>query len=123
MAISLNELYCYIVQNFPGFEGQWFSDENLFINEDGTYTSCGLLAEFSHFYIDNFDALDKNTCKEILRLFEGVVEEDDSASDISSSIKVCFLENISQTKAGDESMVFMGPLCKEFFMKWHKYPL
>ena len=41
---------------------------------------------------------------------------------LSDCIKSCFLENISQTEAGEISKVFMGSDTRSFFDEWHIYP-
>ena len=122
---NTKELYIYLKQQFPSFKEHWESYDNCFIEDDGSYTYGGMCAEFSHYYDDNFTSLDERGKKGFFSEIERELEVDkneDVHSELSYAYKRFFLENISQTKAGEESKKWMGKLSREFFDKWHVYP-
>ena len=118
-------LFSYLIIEFPGFKKQWESEDNYNINEDGSYTTAGLCAEFSQFYIDAFDLIDKQHKEKLFSEIEFVLTKPrvgDDLLELTSSIKSCFLENISRTEAGEASKTYMGNATRQFFDRWHVYP-
>lgn len=124
--INLKEdLFEFLVNNFPCFIDQWNSIYNYNIMPDGSYSCAGLCAEFSHFYIENYDRFDLVVKKSIMGEFEYLLfraESDPGLSDLAGSVRTCFFENIAQTLAGSEGRDIMGPLSKMYFDEWHVEP-
>lgn len=117
-----DSLFLYLMERFPDFNRVWKSEDNYNVLDDGSFTAAGLCAEFSQYYIDTFNLIDRK-CKE--NLFEAIecildeAEKNIELVDFSHCIKSCFIENISQTDAGEFSKVFMGPITRKFFDEWH----
>lgn len=129
MIDSPEALLSHFIDFSPSFKGAWVSDENYNINEDGTFNYHQVCAEYSTYFIhqdafkeaSRFDitwheTMDDPTMKNLFSLVEGKL---DGAGDIDNALCTCFLENISQTKAGDYALQFMGNKSREFFMQWH----
>lgn len=118
-------LFLYLVDQFPDFKKNWNSEENYNVFEDGSFSSSGLCAEFSQYYIDEFNSIDRRKLEGLFSSIEMVLGNsglDNQLLDLASSLKSCFLENISQTEAGEASKEFMGKATRCFFDDWHVYP-
>ena len=131
------DLLNYFLTIAPIFKGYWSSEDNYSIEENGNFTFCGVCSEFAHYFIEQEKFFDKKKAPNIwvelqpsmketsiseLFIFIEKILEKNTKSKLEGSLKVCFLEDISQTKAGEESKKWMGKLSREFFDKWHVYP-
>lgn len=118
-------LFAYLVDHFPEFNKQWESEDNYNISDNGSFTAAGLCAEFSQYYIDEFGSIDQRCKESLFRMIEWLLSEAKEGGELvglSNCIKSCFLENISQTEAGEISKVLMGSVTRSFFDEWHVYP-
>lgn len=118
-------LFSYLVDQFPSFKAQWESEDNYNIFEDGSFSSAGLCAEFSQYYIDEFSSIDRQKLEGLFSSIEVVLGNsglENELLELANSLKSCFLENISQTEAGETSKGFMGEATRRFFDDWHVYP-
>lgn len=118
-------LFTYLVDQFPNFKAQWDSEDNYSRLEDGSFTSAGLCAEFSQYYIDEFSTIELKKMTNLFGLIEEVLSNprlENELLDLSYSLKGCFLENISRTEAGERSKGLMGEFTRRFFDDWHIYP-
>lgn len=102
---SYYELLDYIVSLDSKYQEVWDSEENYHRNEDGDSTMCGVLSEFAQ-YLQDHQSLESLPYLE--PLFQFIEAEADSKSDLGSSIRVCFLENLSHTEAGKKLEKYMG---------------
>ncbi|WP_163392226.1 hypothetical protein [Enterovibrio norvegicus] len=136
-----SDLLNFFICIAPSFKTDWCSDDNYSVDDDGSYTFHGVCTEFSHYFIDQdahkyitltdrkwkpsisnpdmkllFDWLENHIqeveTKESLKTPEGL---------LSNAICTCFLENISQTNAGEYAKRFMGTRSREYFEHWHVY--
>lgn len=125
MIDSKENLFELLINLFPAFKSWWEDDGNCNVLSDGGFAVAGLCAEFSQFYIEAFDEqAEANKEKLFFEIEELLVNAEVNAdlNEIAGSLKVCFLENIAQTKAGEISKIFMGKLSRFFFDGWHVYP-
>ena len=131
----------YLIKFTPSFKAAWESDENYFVEDDGTYTYHGVCTEFSHYFIDQeahkyvvlvdrdwTHTISDTDLKEFFVWLEGRLEENETKKSLTNSfgllsnaIYTCFLENISQTNAGEYAKQFMGKKARNYFDKWHVY--
>lgn len=136
-----NDLMNYFITLAPDFEKYWNAPDNLSYEDNGEQRISGICTEFAHYYIEQeryVDAvtkaknikwdiamttsLDDRTTEELFNFIEHALENQKKADDeLSGCLCVCFLENISQTKAAEESKKWMGKLSREFFDHWHVY--
>lgn len=125
MIKNKENLFSYLVNLFPKFEERWASEDNYNVFEDGSYSTSGLCAEFSQFYIDEFKSIARPKSIDLFNTIEAVLSKSEPGNnfwELANSLKSCFLENISQTEAGELSKGFMGEATREFFDQWHVYP-
>lgn len=115
-------LFSYLIENFSGFKMQWESEDNYNISDDGTFTVAGLCAEFSQYYIDEFGTIRQQHKEHLFNKIEELLSNSGPRDDLSNCLKSCFIENISQTEAGELSKGFMGNKTRAFFDEWHVYP-
>lgn len=131
------DLLDFFILIVPSFLKEWNDGDNYNIEDDGTYTYCGVCMEFAQFFQDQksyrnpYCLLDDTYHEDIPKhkmifLFE-VIENILSDKvlqfgDIGGSVRSCFLENIAQTAAGEYAKQFMGEKSREYFDQWHVYP-
>ena len=135
------DLLNFLIMVVPSFKSTWESDDNLFIHEDGSFNFGSICSEFSHHFCDqekhnNSEQFKGNLTENIpdenlfkvFDLFEKRIEENETKDTLktpegllSNAICTCFLENISQTKAGGYAASFMGRKSKKYFDFYHVY--
>ena len=131
-----SDLLDYFVLLTPKFSARWGSDDNYNIEENGDFTFCGVCNEYAHYFIDQdrfkglrkpsrFDvdwqeSIDENIIIELFTFIEDILNSTNkSKSVLANSLTSCFLEDISQTAAGEYAKQFMGSKSIAFFNKWH----
>ncbi len=134
MVSSPEELKDYFLRLAPAFLSRWNSEENYNIEDDGTFTYCGVCNEFAHYFIDQArfkgksirriepewqETIDDDKLVELFNFVEVVLNDSNSTSSLCSSLKSCFLEDIAQTDSGEYAKKYMGNKSLEFFSKWH----
>ncbi|MCS4308750.1 hypothetical protein M2404_003112 [Rheinheimera pacifica] len=125
----------------PAFRAEWESDNNLFVQEDGSYNFQSVCCVFSHYFIDQekHKYVSRNEKKWnptiadselvfLFDLFESNIDDIETTDSLktpegllSNAICTCFLENISQTNAGEYAKDFMGNKSRTYFDHWHIY--
>lgn len=129
----------YLIKLVPNFEKYWRLEDNYSINDDGSFSFHGICTEFSHYFRDQ--EMHKHATPQdinwgttipdvdlgqLFNWLEENVEEKETAQSLknsagllSNAICTCFLENISQTNAGEYAKRFMGKKCMAYFEYWH----
>lgn len=102
----------------PEFGAVWECDDNLFREEGGAFTCCGVFAEFSHFFRDNYERLSVEQRAAIGRFVgECVASLNDAASDAVAS---CFLENIAGERFVSDFRRHLSGDANRFFQPWDR---
>jgi hypothetical protein len=114
------ELLQLFINISPEFKEIWESDANFF-REGLNYTSHGVCAEFSHYFIDNFYRFSEDNLKRLFEQIENVISRGaKDENETANALCTCFLENISQTEAGNIAKKYLGNFSKEYFEYWDK---
>ena len=101
--IDARSVLAELAATFPAFEAHWRDEENLFREEDGSFTSHGVFCDFADFYRERHASFSG----EQLAALGGLIarHRNDPESDIGNAAAVCFLENI----AGDPCERVLAP--------------
>jgi hypothetical protein len=114
------QLLEFFVALFPAFQRQWNDEENNINRNGDSFTAHGVCAEFSAFFVAHYSAGDRST---VARLFQKVEElivcDPEDRDPVANAVCTCFLENIAQLPAGENSLPLMGPETLKFFAHWH----
>jgi hypothetical protein len=110
------DLRAKLVSLFPEFAVQWDSPENVFRESDGSFSVCGLFAEFSHFVRDRSASLTPPTLDELGLLLESCLDERDPELDAAAA--TCFLENISGEEFTRALSSHLGPKARSFLAQF-----
>ena len=115
------ELLENIIQIAPEFLSAWNNEDNLFIEENGSFSFHGVFAEFSSFIRDNFGLLDENRRKKLFDYIEECVSTDiHSENGVSNAACTCFLENLAGEGALSNMILkYLGVESKKYFDKWN----
>jgi hypothetical protein len=93
MSESPTNLLTRLISLFPDFRLQWKGPDNLFKEDDGRFTYCGVLAEFSHFFRAQFDSLKPDALAALGDLLSECMAS--SNEELVDAVATCFLENVS----------------------------
>jgi len=91
--MTANDVYQKLVAIFPDFAERWDAPGNCFREADGSFTLCGMFAEFSHYVRDRFSHLPVSSLDELGRFIEQCMES--PGSDLHNAAATCFLENLA----------------------------
>lgn len=116
--VNKKDLLELFILMFPDFESAWNSEKNYFRDEN-VFTSHGVCAEFSHYFMENYIAFSNEQLKSLFNRIEELIGYSEPRNEIDNALCTCFLENIAQTESGDFAKQFMGKHSKEFFDYWN----
>lgn len=129
-----------LLRMFPGFEAEWKSDQNVFLEASGDFTYHGLFFEFSRYFQDHFQEMNSQKIQELCDYIEQFVRDDVDDS-IDNAICTCFLEHVGRNPDWDNSRYktlsqkeelfrettmyaelpkYLGPKSIKFYLNWHK---
>jgi hypothetical protein len=103
---------------FPDFAAAWNSPENCFLEDDGTFTLCGVFAEFSHYFRDQYEQISPTQIAEVGRLVTECVASSDQ--DLSSAATLCFLENVAAERFSPAFRRHLNGEALRFYSLWDK---
>jgi hypothetical protein len=82
-----------LVALFPEFAAVWDRPDNCFRDDDGSFTSCGVFAEFSHYFRERYDQFPPARVAELGRFVTECVTGPDR--ELADAAATCFLENVA----------------------------
>lgn len=111
----LNSLLIKII---PAFKNHWEQDD-IYKEDDGTFTHHGVMGSFLEFYQNNFEALTTLQLSVLCIEFEEIVSSDNNDTN-SNANAICtmFLEFLVDTPAGNRIEPYLGKQCKKY---WNVY--
>jgi hypothetical protein len=114
------ELLEKLLQIAPEFLSAWDNEDNLLIDEDGSFSIHGVFTEFSSFIRDNFGLLDEDRRKKLFDYIEECVTTDiHSENGVSNAACTCFLENLAgEGTLSNTILKYLGVESKKYFDKW-----
>jgi hypothetical protein len=90
--MSPDDVLAKLVKIFPTFDPYWNSEENLFREEDGKFSLCGVFACFTGFFRQHYTELESN---QLVTLGNTISQWMVLSPDLDNAVATCFLENIS----------------------------
>lgn len=128
-----HELLEFFVGVAPSFRKFWNSEDNLSVDDDGSFNFHSVCTEFSHFFRDQV-TFKEPTLREktwtpkiedskLQELFNFVEEnmalDEESEDELDNALCTCFLEYIAKSKAGEYARQFMRDKSKTYFDQWN----
>jgi hypothetical protein len=110
------ELVGSLTRLFPDFTARWEAEDNPSREPDGSFTLCGVFAEFSDFFREHYEELAPERLQALGWVLAECMAEPDS--DLDEATATCFLENVAAERfhADFERFLIGRPL--EFFAQW-----
>jgi hypothetical protein len=107
----------------PDFRPWWDDERDLWIREDGEFTTHGLFAAFSHFIADR---LSHGPAPELAAVFEYVESKlGDADSEVDNAVCTCFLENllnrVPEIIAPAALISLLGSKSRRFCQEWDRW--
>lgn len=116
---QLVEFFCEL---FPSFRPHWDHELNCYRQGDD-FTAHGVCFDFSEYFTECHEQASEAA---LVKLFSFVEQEasgdPDDKSPLANALCTCFLEYIAETASGERCLKFMGPVSKEYFSYWHRWP-
>ena len=115
------ELLLMLFDLAPGFRSTWDSDNNPFVESDGSCTIHGIFAEFSHFVRDHLSEIGELARKELFQAIEKLLKTNQNFSGgVSNAVRTCFLENLAgEGELSDTIRPYLRPESRKFFDEWN----
>ena len=83
---------------FPDFGPAWDGEHNYFREDDGSFTRCGVFAQFSIFFRDRYAGFTPAQVAQLAALVSVCVDSGDDP--LRDAVAACFLENIEGEPGG-----------------------
>jgi len=97
----------------PDFRQYW-EGENYFLEEDGSFTACGVFSQFTDFFREQHHKMKKEELEAVTALV-GRCESDEFSSE---SAYTCFLENIAGDPPDETLAPYLSTAAIEFMSHW-----
>jgi hypothetical protein len=116
MPLAPSELVDRLSAIMPDFADRWASPDNLFRNDDGSYTLCGVFAECSHYVPEQFPQLSPEQRESLVAFVEQCMAE--PGSELDTAVATCFLENLVGKSFSPEWEALLGSRASKFVREW-----
>lgn len=103
-----------LLQACPDFSVHWNEEGNCFVEDDGSFTCCGVLAVFGYYLRDRFDGIAPESLQQVGRILDRAMDEGDA--DLRDSIAACFVENMENEPFTERLKEHLGPLVRGLFL-------
>ncbi|WP_040508047.1 hypothetical protein [Leptospira wolffii] len=107
---SSDALSKVLIKTFPNF--QIFLNDSIFIEKKTAITVHGVFAEFSHYFIENFQKLTEEQLTELLNFIEDSFQS--KFSNLNNAVCTCFLENLNDDTILNKLEIFLGKRTREY---------
>jgi hypothetical protein len=112
-SMTANDILAELIRIRPDFQAHWAS-ENLFLDDDGTFTACGVFSQFTGFFRERHHEMKKEELEAVAALVSRC-ERDDF---LSESAYTCFLENIAGDPSDKTLAPYLSQAALEFMSHW-----
>jgi hypothetical protein len=92
MPLTPHQLLDCLIAIMPDFAEQWASPDNLFRDDDRSFSYCGVFADCSHYVRNNFERLTSGQRTSLADLIEQCMSR--PGTEIDTAAATCFLENL-----------------------------
>jgi len=106
-----------LVEIFPDFATYWRDPENVFRNDDGSFTYCGAFSEFSHYFRDRYEELHPDFVATLGVFISECVAS--SSNELADAAATCFLENVSGERFSREFECHLTGSALQFYQAWN----
>jgi hypothetical protein len=105
-----------LVALFPDFAAVWDSPDNYFRDDDGSFTCCGVFAEFSRYFRDRYKQFSPAQVAELGRFVTECVASADA--ELGDAAATCFLENVAGERFGPDFRQHLSGEALRFYQCW-----
>jgi hypothetical protein len=112
--MTAHEILTELVRIAPAFRSRWESEENLFRDDDGSFTSCGVFSEFTGFFRQQHLTMKKEGLEAVAALIARC-ECDEFSIDAAYT---CFLENVAGDPPDESLAPYLSPSALQFMVHW-----
>ena len=116
MPLAPSELSDRLSAIMPGFADRWASPDNLFREDDSSYTFCGVFAECSHYVREQFPQLSPEQRRSLAAFIEQCMAV--PGSELDTAAATCFLENLVGEPFSPEWEALLGSRASTFVRQW-----
>jgi hypothetical protein len=111
-----SDVHAKLTALFPEFTGYWDSPHNHHRDDDGTFTLCGVFAEFSYFVQQRFTLLSPSALDHLGAFIEQCMAL--AGSDLDTAAATCFLENVAGESFTPALSQHLGSRARQFLSQY-----
>jgi hypothetical protein len=111
--MTAQQLLDQLLEILPSFGNRWRSADNVFREDDGSFTECGAFAACSHFVRENYERLSANQRSQLGALVGQCMSSPNAA--LSNAAATCFLENLSEERFSSDLEGHLADEALEFY--------
>lgn len=111
--MTTNDILAELTRIRPDFGAYW-AGENLFRDDDGSFTACGVFSQFTAFFRERHREMKKEELEAVAALVSRC-ERDDF---LSESAYTCFLENIAGDPPDETLAPYLSAAALQFVSHW-----
>jgi hypothetical protein len=94
--VTAQDVLGRLVTLFPDFAACWDSPDNCFRDDDGSFTRCGVFAEFSDYFRDRYEQLPTARVADLGCFVTECMTSPDT--ELGDAAATCFLENVASER-------------------------
>ncbi len=105
-----------LTQIFPDFTSYWRSEGDIFREQDGTFTPCGLFLVFTGFVRGHYGRFNPEVIDALVIYLEECM--DWSKLDLHNDVATCFLENLTDEPFSEDLRSHLRGRALEYFSQF-----
>ncbi len=110
------ELLSRLVSLVPDFAAYWDDPGNCYRPDDGSFTVCGVFAEFTDFFREAYEALPPDTIAALGSFISECMASSDA--DLHNAAATCFVENIAAEACDRELARHLTGEARDYCRAW-----
>jgi hypothetical protein len=110
------ELLDRLVVIFPNFAFYWDQPENYFRDEEGVYALHGVFAQFTGFFIEQFEVLSDIQIASLGEFVSACMSALDE--NLDNAAATCFVENIAGDPPGSRLAPYLIGSAQKYYQLW-----
>ncbi len=111
--MTANDILEELVRIRPDFRAYW-AGENLYRDDDGSFTACGVFSHFTGFFREQHHSMEKDE----LEAVAAVVRRCEKDEGLGEAAYTCFLENIAGDPPDETLAPYLSAEAIEFMSHW-----
>ena len=115
--MSPTQLLDQLIGILPAFRDYWGQSDNLSIEDDGSFTLCGVFMQCGWFVKDNYERLTQDQLSRLGAFLSQCVGTSDDELDTAAA--TCMVENLTHEIFSTDFRTYLAEEALAYFDRWH----